>query len=367
MLDQDVAVAALAEREEQALPQGWAIAKVGDFCKLIGGGTPSTQNESYWQGTIPWITSADIEGITDIRPRKAITERAIRDSATNMVAAGSIIVVTRVGLGKVALVSQPLCFSQDCQALVFDTSIFDSLYLTYYLKSAVQVFKRISRGTTISGVTKKQLQEIAIVIPSHNEQKRIVEAIEMHFTRLDAAIAGLKQVQAKLKRYRSAVLKAAVEGTLTGAYRFDAKNSSQTDIAKRITELQMHSVSATRKRAGRLWGSGVVPVLSAEEKRRLPSGWLWAKVRDLGPIPEEVVQVGPMSMRSQDFVKNGVPVLDVGCVQWDYIDETKLNFCQLTRQLLLIDIVFGLGLYSLLVLELWDGVLSSQIAKIIGS
>src|SRR2546423_14436207 len=111
MLDQNVAVEAVEEREEQALPQGWAIAKVGDFCKLIGGGTPSTQNESYWQGTIPWITSADIEGITDVRPRKAITEQAIRDSATNLIAPGSIIVVTRVGLGKVALASQPLCFS----------------------------------------------------------------------------------------------------------------------------------------------------------------------------------------------------------------------------------------------------------------
>jgi type I restriction enzyme S subunit len=70
----------------------------------------------------------------------------------------------------------------------------------------------------------------------------------------------------------------------------------------------------------------VVPQLTKEEKGKLPGGWTWVKVRDLGPVPDEVVQVGPMSMRSRDFVDSGVPVFNVGCIGWAEFDETKLNF-----------------------------------------
>jgi type I restriction enzyme S subunit len=69
-----------------------------------------------------------------------------------------------------------------------------------------------------------------------------------------------------------------------------------------------------------------VPELTDAERALLPEGWRWAKVRQIGFDPEDAVQVGPMSMRSRDFVEqDGVPVLNVGCVQWGYFDESKLN------------------------------------------
>ena len=97
------------------LPVGWEATTVDVLCEIVGGGTPSTQNSEYWDGDIPWISSADIHGIKDIRPRKSINKHAISASTTNVVPTGSIVVVTRVGLGKVALVPEPLCFSQDSQ------------------------------------------------------------------------------------------------------------------------------------------------------------------------------------------------------------------------------------------------------------
>ena len=53
-----------------------------DICDdILSGGTPSTKNEEYWKGDIPWITSADIVDIKTATPRKYITEQAIRESA----------------------------------------------------------------------------------------------------------------------------------------------------------------------------------------------------------------------------------------------------------------------------------------------
>ncbi len=205
--------------EENELPNGWAWTRVGEIYNIVGGGTPSTDIEEYWKGDIAWITSADIYGLKDIRPRKRITKAAIENSATNLVPAESLIVVTRIGLGKVALTKIPLCFSQDSQSLIGVSSSIHPDYSLYYLAQATQVFKYQSRGTTIAGVTKNQLSELPFPLPPFAEQQRIVAAIEQQFSRLDVGVAALRQAKEKLKRYRAAVLKAAVEGKLTETWR----------------------------------------------------------------------------------------------------------------------------------------------------
>ena len=142
----------------EGLPSGWVETDVASLCDVVGGGTPSTKLATYWEGVIPWISSADIYGVNDIRPRRSITELAISASTTNLVPRGSIVVVTRVGLGKVAIAHEPLCFSQDSQGLVFNGNELNGMFLTYYLSQAVQRFRYEGRGTTISGVTKRQLR-----------------------------------------------------------------------------------------------------------------------------------------------------------------------------------------------------------------
>ena len=199
---------------EGKLPKGWLLSSVGQLYDIIGGGTPSTKIEKYWKGSVSWISSADIYGLHDIRPRRKITHEAIKNSATNLVSEGSIIVVTRVGLGKIAKTKTPLCFSQDSQALVEKVSFTHPDYMLYYLSQAVQLFKHISRGTTISGVTKKQLSQLPLPLPPLNEQHRIVSKIESIFAQIDAAKEALDRAKILLKQSRQSVLKSAFEGKL---------------------------------------------------------------------------------------------------------------------------------------------------------
>jgi len=172
-----------------------------------------------------------------------------------------------------------------------------------------------------------QIGAFEVDLPPSGEQRRIVEAIESYFTRLDAAEASLKRVQLNLKRYRASVLKAAVEGRLVPT-EAEAVTARAEPSSKSPTQSSQDTI---KRRAGRLWGGGVVPELTGDEKARLPDGWRWVKVRELGSEADDVVQVGPMSMRSSEFEHNGVPVLNVGCVQWDRFDETKLNYLPAAR------------------------------------
>mgnify|MGYP001087626614 FL=1 len=161
----------------------------------MGGGTPSSSNESFWQGTIPWISSSDIveNDIKNISISRYITEEAIAHSATKLCPAPSILIVSRVGVGKIALSKEAICTSQDfCNLINIKV---EPIFLTYCLS---QIMKRKSmevQGTSIKGITTSEIQKISINIPSLQEQKKIGKILSL----LDERIATQNKIIDKLQ------------------------------------------------------------------------------------------------------------------------------------------------------------------------
>ena len=309
------------------LPEGWVESTIGCLCKLVGGGTPPTTIEEHWRGNIPWITSADIHGVKDIRPRRQINESAIKASATSLVPSGSIVVVTRVGLGKVALTEEPLCFSQDSQGLVFNTSYVNGPYFTYFLSESVQKFKYESRGTTINGVTKKQLRELPVLLPPVAEQRRIVAEIETQFTRLDASVAALRRAQANLKRYRASVLRDACGGRLVPTEaklaRSEGREYEPADVLlERILAERRARWESLEKRRGKYKEPSASDTSAFPQP---PEGWVWATVEHL--IVEPLA-----NGRSVKTAGEGFPVLRLTALQEGEINETKHKIGKWTAQ-----------------------------------
>ncbi len=196
------------------------MSRLGDIFDLVGGGTPTTSKEEYWGSGTPWISSADIDNSGQIVYRRRVTPLGVENSTTNVVPKGTVIVVTRVGLGKVAQLKEDTCFSQDIQALLAkeNTSEYSPSYLMYQLLFIMQTVKYSGRGTTISGITKKQLADVSLFLPPLPEQERIVARIEELFSQLDAGVETLKKTKAQLAVYRQAVLKEAFGSIDTSQY-----------------------------------------------------------------------------------------------------------------------------------------------------
>ena len=93
----------------------WEKSALHDIASFCGGGTPTKDVSSYWDGEIGWISSSDIqeEWIDDISVTRRITKKAIDNSATKLCPEGTIAIVSRVGVGKVAIIPESLCTSQD--------------------------------------------------------------------------------------------------------------------------------------------------------------------------------------------------------------------------------------------------------------
>ena len=91
----------------------WVEKKLGDLGEFLGGGTPSRTKNEYWIGNIPWISSSDIneEDIHNISISQYINEIAIAESATKIIQKGSVLFVSRVGVGKLAINKEELCTS----------------------------------------------------------------------------------------------------------------------------------------------------------------------------------------------------------------------------------------------------------------
>lgn len=178
----------------------WERVKLGEVCiNVLSGGTPSSKISEYWEGDIPWISSADIVDYNSAIPRRFITQSAIKKSATNQIPKDNVIVVTRVGLGKLFYNSFDVCISQDSQGLIIDKKIANPKYVLYSLIDKVASFKNSSQGTTIQGVTKKQLTELLLSLPSLNIQISLVERIEAEQKLVDANRELINLYEQKIK------------------------------------------------------------------------------------------------------------------------------------------------------------------------
>ena len=174
----------------------WDSFKLVELGKFIGGGTPSSSNLSFWSGSIPWISSSDIkeDNINNISISRYITEDAIEKSATKYCPAPVILIVSRVGVGKVALSHTSLCTSQDfCNIIEIKCH---PVFLSYNLLRTMKRKSREVQGTSIKGITSDELQKIRVFIPKNKDEQNKISNL---LTLLDERIATQNKIIDKLQ------------------------------------------------------------------------------------------------------------------------------------------------------------------------
>jgi len=191
------------------VPKDWEVLPIKKCVKnIISGGTPSTNVSKYWVGDIPWITGVDIveQKLTNIR--RYICNEAIINSSTNIVGKNNLLVVTRTGVGKIAIAPFRVAISQDLTGLECIPEEINTYFLFHWLNFSMYSITKLTQGTSINGVTKDVLIEHLVPKPGLKEQKAIAEAL----SDLDSLIESLD----KLIHKKKAIKKAAMQQLLTG-------------------------------------------------------------------------------------------------------------------------------------------------------
>ena len=195
----------------------WDSFKLVELGKFIGGGTPSSSKLSFWTGSIPWISSSDIkeDNINNISISRYITEEAIEKSATKYCPAPVILIVSRVGVGKVALSHTSLCTSQDfCNIIEIKCH---PVFLSYNLLRTMKRKSREVQGTSIKGITSDELQKMRVFIPKNKDEQNKISNL---LTLLDERIATQNKIIEDLKKLKSAIVDRLYSSTNGETYSF---------------------------------------------------------------------------------------------------------------------------------------------------
>lgn len=180
----------------------WEMVELGTLAKLVGGSTPSKENSSYWEnGNVDWITCSDFSNspmyIED--SIRKITEKAVKENSTNIVPIDTLVLVTRVSLGKMAFVRKPTALNQDLTALLFDEEKINKRYGYFFLLSIADKIENDGHGATVKGVTRDYVKDIKVPLPSLEEQQTIVKAIEEELQLVNANKRLVEIFEQKIK------------------------------------------------------------------------------------------------------------------------------------------------------------------------
>lgn len=195
------------ETEIGALPRGWEAASVGSVVvSAFGGGTPSTKREEYWDGEVPWTTSATMDSLYLRHTLRSITAQGLANSSSKVVPKGNLLVGTRVGVGKVAVNEIDVAISQDLTGLVIDSDRLDVHFGAYAIGSPLvqEQFALAMRGSTIKGIPRRDLLSFVLPLPTLAEQRKIAAVlgvIRRAIEATDKVIAAAQELKKSLMHH----------------------------------------------------------------------------------------------------------------------------------------------------------------------
>ncbi|GHT01948.1 restriction endonuclease subunit S [Bacteroidia bacterium] len=168
------------------------LSLLGDF---IGGGTPASSNSDFWQGDVPWVSSSDLfeNDVRTVNITRYITQESIVNSATKLCSAPVVLIVSRVGVGKVAYSKTSICTSQDFTNI---TNLkCNGLFLSYFLSNVMKKKATETQGTSIKGITSAEIKSIKLFMPVNKEQHKIASFLSLIDERIETQIKIIEELK----------------------------------------------------------------------------------------------------------------------------------------------------------------------------
>lgn len=239
------------EKLEQALvpvdelpypvPENWCWTRMKNVAQWGSGGTPSRKNSSYYQGTVPWIKTGELNDNYIFETEEHISDDAIANSSAKIFPVNTIaIAMYGATIGKVGIFGIEASCNQACACGVVSSAVYFK-YLFYYALSQKDTFVKKGKGGAQPNISQEIIKAHEIPLPPFAEQKRIVDRIEGIFAKLDEAKEKAQGVVDGFELRKSAILHKAFTGELTEQWRQEHRvgmDSWTTRLLKDVACLQ---------------------------------------------------------------------------------------------------------------------------------
>ena len=178
----------------------WEVKKLGEVCDIIGGGTPETNKEEYWNGKINWFTPTEIKSNYVSKSIRTISKLGLQKSSAKILPIGTILLTTRATIGEVSIALEECTTNQGFQSLVTKSN--NNIFIFNWIKENKHELISRANGSTFPEISKTEIEKIQIQIPKLPEQTKIASFL----TAVDDKLQALKQKKTLLEQYKKGVM-----------------------------------------------------------------------------------------------------------------------------------------------------------------
>ena len=194
------------------IPENWQTIQLIHYTSVIGGSTPKSNVQEYWDGEINWITTDDlgkVKGKTINHSRRTITKEGLANCSASLIKANSVIISCRAPIGHLAINTVETATNQGCKAIEIIKGL-KTEYLYYYLFHAKADLQSLGTGSTFMEISASILKKYKILKPSLIEQTKIANYLDHKTAIIDALIEKREQLIQKLQAKRQAIINEAI-------------------------------------------------------------------------------------------------------------------------------------------------------------
>lgn len=185
----------------------WKTYKLSEIGSIVGGATPSTTVDTYYNGDIPWLTPKDLSNFHERyieRGERNITKSGLNSCSAQLLPAGSVLFSSRAPIGYVAIAKNPIATNQGFKSIIPNPEKVDSLFLYYLLKHNKDNIEAMGSGTTFKEVSGATMKNIEVYLPESLEEQRQIAGI---LGSLDDKIELNRRINANLEAQAQALFR----------------------------------------------------------------------------------------------------------------------------------------------------------------
>ena len=286
--------------EEGELPEGWVLSSIGEQCEVVAGSTPKSAVEEYWGGDIAWLTPKDLSQNPDQFVEcgeRSITQSGYESCSARLVPAGSVLFTSRAPIGYVAIAANAMCTNQGFKTAVPGLGL-QSEFLYWQLQHVTPDIRSRASGTTFPEISGKKFAATEIVVPTREEQERIVEILEDQLSRLDTALQSVHTVREKAAQFRRSLLHAAFTGALTGHDVEQGELPEGWVLSSIGEQCEVVAGSTPKSAVEEYWGGDIA----------------WLTPKDLSQNPDQFVECGERSITQSGYESCSARLVPAGSV-----------------------------------------------------
>jgi type I restriction enzyme S subunit len=298
------------------IPGNWKWVRLGEIGSWASGATPSRSNPDYYNGTIPWLKTGDLNDSYITDTSECITELALFKTSVRLNPIGSVLIAMYgATIGKIGILKIDATTNQACCACIPLDGILNK-YIFYFLLCYRQNFIKMGAGGAQPNISKEKIINTSFPLPPLAEQKRIVAKIEELLPYVERYETAYNKLQQLNKRFpvdlQKSVLQLAIQGRLV------PQRPEEGNAEGLYQQIQAEKQKLIKE--GKIKKEKPLPPITDDEKPfEIPASWKWVRLGEIGSWASGATP----SRSNPDYYNGTIPWLKTGDLNDSYITDTS--------------------------------------------